>query len=148
VEDIVTKVSETLSRLVEPYLAPRITVPPPRSFAIPAEACAPRLAILRASRSSSRKSTGYSGYSFEWSARLSLVSPRPSEVASMSIEKKFGVECKNPQCGECIVLGMYMKPPQSTRDFVNFVMVGHWKLTCRSCGDVYDYDQADLRECS
>jgi hypothetical protein len=65
----------------------------------------------------------------------------------MSKQKRFGVECKNSQCGDCIILGMHMTTPQSTRDFVSFVMVGHWKLTCPSCGEANDYDQTDLREC-
>jgi len=72
-------------------------------------------------------------------------SPRSPEVAGVSTEKKFGVECKNPQCRDSIVLGIYMAPPQSSSDFVNFVVAGHWKLICPSCGDAHDYNQGDLR---
>jgi len=65
----------------------------------------------------------------------------------MSTETKFGVECKNPKCRDYIVLGIYVKPPQSTRGFLNFVWGGPWKLTCPACGDAHDYYQADLCAC-
>jgi hypothetical protein len=66
----------------------------------------------------------------------------------MSEEMKFGVACKNPQCSDWIFLGTHMTTPQPTQDFVGLLVVGHWQLTCPSCGEANDYDQNDLREFS
>jgi hypothetical protein len=63
----------------------------------------------------------------------------------MSTEIKFGVECKNPQCGEHIVLGMYTIPLDTRGDLRNFVWTGPWKLTCPACGAAYFYNELDLR---
>lgn len=60
----------------------------------------------------------------------------------MSTERKFGVACKNAQCSDYIVLGIYSVPAQPGSDLHNWT--GPWKLTCPSCGSVYDYGQADL----
>lgn len=72
----------------------------------------------------------------------------PSEVPEMSNERKFGVECKNPECGDWIVLGMHdLTRPESRRDLLTYIQSGPWKLTCPTCGDAEDYDHFDLREC-
>lgn len=70
----------------------------------------------------------------------------PSETADMPTEKKFGVVCKNPQCGEWIVLGTYVIPPDPKSSLRNFVWTGPWKLICPTCGDIRNYDETNLRE--
>jgi hypothetical protein len=66
----------------------------------------------------------------------------------MSIQRDYGVECKNSGCSKGIVLGEYMTRRRSKGDPITFIRFTARKLTCPKCHKTYRYDHSDLREFS
>ncbi len=66
----------------------------------------------------------------------------------MSIQRDYGVACKNPKCSNRIVLGEYMARRRSSGDPITLIRFSARKLTCPECHKAYEYDQNDLREFS
>jgi len=65
----------------------------------------------------------------------------------MSVEKAYGVECKNKECHTGIILGTYMTRPERGGDLVSFVVMKNAGVVkCPNCGASHEYDQADIRE--
>ena len=62
-------------------------------------------------------------------------------------ELKFGVKCKNPECGDQVVLGRYSIPTDPNSDLRRFVWTGPWKLVCPTCGGTDSYNESDLCQC-
>ena len=66
----------------------------------------------------------------------------------MSILRDYGVECRNPECNNEIVLGEYMTRRRSEGDLLTSIRFTARKLTCPKCHKTYQYDRSDLREFS
>jgi len=66
----------------------------------------------------------------------------------MTIQRDYGVACKNPECNNGIVLGEYMTRRRSKGDPITFIRFTPRKLTCPKCRKTYQYDHSDLREFS
>jgi hypothetical protein len=66
----------------------------------------------------------------------------------MTVQRDYGVKCKNPGCNNGIVLGEYMARRQSKKDPIPFIRFAARKLTCPNCHKTYQYDHSDLRELS
>jgi hypothetical protein len=65
----------------------------------------------------------------------------------MSVEKSYGVECKNKKCRTGIILGTYMTRPERSGDIISFVVVTKaGRVKCPSCGQEHEYDSPDIRE--
>jgi hypothetical protein len=58
--------------------------------------------------------------------------------------RPYGVECKNPACGERILLGEYMAQPERGRDFA-WIDKPPGFVRCPRCGEFYEYGQDDLK---
>ena len=66
----------------------------------------------------------------------------------MSIQRDYGVQCKNSECSKGIVLGEYMTRRRSKGDPITLIRFTARKLTCPKCHKTYQYDHSDLREFS
>lgn len=73
----------------------------------------------------------------------------------MPIHRHYGVECKNRECDNRIVLGEYMTPSRSEEDQdpmrseedpISLIRFTARKVTCPECHKTYQYDHSDLRE--
>jgi hypothetical protein len=65
----------------------------------------------------------------------------------MSVERAYGVECKNKECHTGIILGSYITRPERGGDLVSFVVVRkEGTVKCPTCGASHEYGQADIRE--
>jgi hypothetical protein len=67
----------------------------------------------------------------------------------MSINKVYGVACKNAECNKRIVLGEYMTPRRSEEepeDPIPLIRFTARKITCPKCHKTYQYHHSDLRE--
>jgi len=64
----------------------------------------------------------------------------------MSIQRDYGVACKNPECNNGIALGEYMTRRRSKGNPITLIRFTARKLTCPKCRKTYQYDHSDLRE--
>jgi hypothetical protein len=65
------------------------------------------------------------------------------------IQRDYGVECKNRECHNRIVLGEYMTPRRSNdepEDPIPLIRFTARKVTCAKCQKTYRYEHSDLRE--
>ena len=65
------------------------------------------------------------------------------------IQRDYGVECKNRECNNRIVLGEYMTPRRSNdepEDPIPLIRFTARKVTCAKCHKTYRYEHSDLRE--
>jgi hypothetical protein len=66
----------------------------------------------------------------------------------MTIQRDYGVACKNPECKNGIVLGEYVTRRRSKGDPIPLIRFTARQLTCPKCDKTYPYDHRDLREFS
>jgi hypothetical protein len=66
----------------------------------------------------------------------------------MSIQRDYGVACKNPECNSGIALGEYMTLRRPKGDPITLIRFTARKLTCPKCHKTYQYGHSDLREFS
>ena len=70
------------------------------------------------------------------------------EVANMTVQRDYGVQCKNPECNRGIVLCEYMARRRSKGGPIPLIRFSARNLTYPNCHQTYEYDHNDLREFS
>jgi hypothetical protein len=66
-----------------------------------------------------------------------------------SIQRDYGVECKNRRCNNRIVLGEYMthlRSGEDPEDPIPLIRFTARKVTCAKCQKTSQYEHSDLRE--